>query len=195
MAHQLPLGAGGAEVRAATAGAAHIHRASNPPRGVRGGRQSGGAQPGGQVGADFFGLQLFADLGADTHQVGTGGLGVALAEGQLHAHLGVVGHGHGLAGGVQADDVAHHDVVAEVAGAAHGVAGLAVGRVHQAHQGGAHGGQRVLGLVERNLQVTQQHVQCGLAVELQHHIAVHRRDGVHRRHRQAALGDAGDHVH
>ena len=182
-------------MRAATAGAAHVHGARNTPRGVRRRRQSGIAQPGGHVGADFLGLQLFADLGADAPQVGTGGLGVALAEGQLHAHFGVVGHGHGLAGGVQADDVAHHYVVAEVAGAAHGVTGLAIGRVHQADQGGAHGGQGVLGLVQRHLQVAQQHVECGLAVELQQHVAVHRGDGVHRRHRQAALGDARYQLH
>ena len=75
-------------------------------------------QRGGGFG-DFLGLQLFADFGADAHQVGPRGLGVALAEGDALADLRLFGNRHAAPAGVDADDVAHQHVGAKVAAAVH----------------------------------------------------------------------------
>ncbi|MNS94042.1 hypothetical protein D3C72_1282450 [compost metagenome] len=116
----------------------------------------------------FFGFELFADLGADAHQVGARRLRVAAAETQPHAGLGVVGNGDAAPRRVEADDVAHQHVGAQVAGAADAVAA----RVGQADQRVAHGVDGFLRPVERHLQVGQQHVERWLAVERQQQVAV-----------------------
>ena len=112
---------------------------------------------------------------------------IALAERQLHAGLHLLGYGHTLARRVQPDDVAHHHIAAKVAGAAHGVAAHPIGRMHQPGQRGAHHGQRLALLVQRHLQVAQQHLQRRFTIQLQRHVAIGLGDGVHRCHRQAAL--------
>ncbi len=68
-------------------------------------------------------------------EVGARGLHVALAERQAHALARHAGNGHATAGRVQADDVAHDHVAAEIAGAPDRVAWP---RSRQADQRGAH---------------------------------------------------------
>jgi hypothetical protein len=90
-AHDLQLGTGAAEVRAAAAGAADVDGAGHAPRpgaGSGSAARAGHAQRRTPTSAvHFLGLEFFADLGADAHQVGARGLHVALAEGQAHARL------------------------------------------------------------------------------------------------------------
>lgn len=65
----------------------------------------------------------------------------------------------------------------------------------QAHQGTAQLGQGVGQLVERNIQLAQQHVERRFTVELQHQIAVDFRDRALAPHRLRALGHARNQVH
>ena len=60
----------------------------------------------------------------------------------------------------------------------------------QAHQRGAHGLQRFTRLVQRHIQLTQHHLQRGLAVQRQHHIAIGAGDLVRPVDRQTALRHA-----
>ena len=187
MAHDLQLGAGPAEVRATAAGATDIDRARDAARRVRcciGARRN---QRGGHGIGQLRRFQLFADFGADAHQVRPCGLRVALAERQLHAHLDLVGHGDAAPPRVQPDDVAHDHVAAEVAGAAHRIAAIGVGPVHQPHQRGANGGQCFVRLVQRHPEIAQQHVERRFAIDLGHYIAVGAADAAQPGHRLATL--------
>jgi hypothetical protein len=62
-----------------------------------------------------LGDQLVADLGTDTHQVAPRGLHVALTEGEPHAGLDLLGNGHAMKADIQADQVPHPGIAAELA--------------------------------------------------------------------------------
>jgi hypothetical protein len=136
-------------------------------------------------------LQLLADLRADAHQVGAGGLRVAAAEAQPHPGLGVVGDRHAATRRVEADDVAHPDVGAQIAGAPNAVAA----GLDQADQGGADRIDRLLGGIERDPQIGQQDVERRLAIERQQQVAVGLGDLALARDRLAALRHARDQPH
>ncbi len=144
---------------------------------------SADAQRGRDRQGHFLGFQFLADFGADAHQVGPCRLRVAPAEGHAHARLDVVRHRYRVAAGIEADDVPHHHVGAEVPGAPDGI-GAGFG---QAHQGRAQRRHRGLRLVQRDAGVAQQHVQRGLAVQLDDQVGLGIGDHPLRRHRLAAL--------
>ncbi len=186
MLDELQLGRRAAEVRAAPAGAADVQRALDTPRR----RCRRGVATG--VCGFGLGLEFVADLAADAHQVAPRGLHVTLAEGQAHAGLQHIGHGHGTAARIQADEVAHTRVGAELAWPRQ----CHVGRIGQAHQRGAQARQRSARVVQRRqAQVAQQAGQGRFAVELGDDVAFAGRHLARRADGLRALGDARDQRH
>ena len=106
---------------------------------------------------------VFADFGAHAHQVGTGGLGIAFAKHQLITRLGQVSHGHAEALGVQADEVAHPHIGPQLPTAAGRVRWAAGSAPAQRLR--VRGPAAAWGLIEGDVQIGQQHIQCGLAVQ------------------------------
>ena len=138
MAHDLHFSTRTAKVRAAASGAADVNRPSNAFLHWGSSACTDARGPNRLGLEDLFGAEFFANLGANTRQIAARGLHIALAKRQLPTDAGMVAQGHAAMARVQADDVSHQHVAAEIAGLAHSRAVAARGRIGQADQGIAH---------------------------------------------------------
>jgi len=171
----------------APTGAADIDGARDaPPRGRGGLRRLRGLQQSG-LKRQAFGLEGFAQFGADARQIGPCSLRVTTAEHQSHAGLQMFGQRDALAHRVQPDDVAHAHVLLQMTGPVH----CRLLRQAQSDQGFAHHGDGLLWLVKGDVQIAQHHLQCRFSVQFQGDQIVHPGDGVRRTHGLAALREAG----
>ena len=128
---------------------------------------------------------------AGTTAYGLKGMVVIDPMGDLLAVFDHIGHRHGLGAGVDAHEVAHAGVGAELAATRQAL----VARIAQAGQRGAQHRQGLARLVQRDVQLAQQHVQGRFAVQRQHDVVFRAGDAVARADGLTALGDARDHLH
>ena len=120
---------------------------------------------------ELLGFQFFPDFGAHTHQVRTGSSSIALAKSQPSSHLHPIRNSHALPGGIEAKDVAHQYIAAKTARGMDGARPFCrTGQ--QADQGGPHLTECRLGLVQTHTQISQQDLQGGLTVQLQHQVTL-----------------------
>ena len=189
--HQLKFCARPTKVSPTATGATDVHRAGNAPCRVGCGLQLRCQQRMGSLQRHLLRLQFFADLCTHTHQIRACRLHVALAK----RHAGVLADlrrdRHTPACRIQANDVPHRHVVAKVAGLPYQF----IPCIHQSDQRGSHRLNRLLGFIQRHLQIGQQHIERRNAIELQDQVAIGCGDGARGRHRHTVRRDTRHQPH
>ncbi|MNN12984.1 hypothetical protein D3C81_1260000 [compost metagenome] len=131
-------------------------------------------------------LDLSADLGGNARQVRARRCSVARAEGEPHAGLYRVGQRQHAMLHVQSDQVPHQRVRAKPAGQGRDVVAGCVQSRQRSRQGLGHGLDRRATV---HLQVVQDAVEGGLAVQGEHQVLLAARHGADRPDRLATLRD------